>query len=426
MTDWTPDGPGPTPAPATEPKQPPRPSEPPPTPTPQSKPQPPSATTAPAQKDTKSKGNGAIIGLSIVIVLLIIGGLAFFFLAGPNNGSIGGTIRPANAQVFIGDDPIEVSTNGRFMIEDLEPGQYTLTFRAEGHQDESETVTVEAGASFPVAMVLSPAEETTPPPTKTGLAVMVQPEGASIFIDNQKRTEVTPAPFISLPPGQHDVRIEKENYLALSDQVTIAEGAMSTLSKQLQPEFITVNLKLAPEKARCTLHQEGQDDERVSDSFKVMPHRDPNLECDARGYEPKSTEIELPSDGTLVASLDVSLQEDSSGGRNTPPQKVRTPRSKTTSSGGGRESTSTKVKTQPTPPPQPPPSGNGYLSVNTRPWTKVYVDGRFIRNTPLMRHEVPAGSHRLTLINEDFNIRETVPVRVKSGENTQVVRNLVQ
>ena len=71
-------------------------------------------------------------------------------------------------------------------------------------------------------------------------------------------------------------------------------------------------------------------------------------------------------------------------------------------------------------------SGPAYISVNTRPWTKVYVDGRFVRNTPLMRHQVTPGTHRLTLINEDFNIRQTVSVRVKAGETKQIVRNLVR
>ncbi len=74
--------------------------------------------------------------------------------------------------------------------------------------------------------------------------------------------------------------------------------------------------------------------------------------------------------------------------------------------------------------PTPSKTGRGYLSVNTRPWTKVYVDGRFIMNTPLMRYELPAGPHRLTLINEDRNIRETVDVRIEAGQDSRVIRDL--
>ncbi len=84
------------------------------------------------------------------------------------------------------------------------------------------------------------------------------------------------------------------------------------------------------------------------------------------------------------------------------------------STGSGSSATTTTKSTGQT----------GFLSVNTRPWTKVYVDGRFIMNTPLMRYRLSAGAHRLTLINEDLNIRETLSVQIKAGENKQIVRNL--
>ncbi len=376
-------------------------------------------TAAPAKKEEK-KGSGAIIGLSIVIILLLAAGITYFVMTGSRPGNIGGTIRPAMAQVIFGDRQVDVSPDGRFTISDVEPGTHTLRFVADGHEATEETVIVEAGSSVPIAVVLNPAVVTPPPtPTKTGIAVMVEPAGSLIFVNNQKRAEVTPAPFIELSPGQYSIRVEKQPYLTLNDTVTVGQGAVASISKRLAPEYVTINLNLRPEKARCNLTQDGQAAQAVKGSFKVMPHRNPQMECKANGFEPHVAPIKLGADGALIASLDVSLVAKSGGtksGNRPPSDKVRPPRGLRNPPGGG------------TKPPTPPPSktGPGYLSVNTRPWTKVYVDGRFIRNTPLMRHELPAGRHRLTLINEDFNIRETVNVRIKSGQNSPVIRNLVR
>lgn len=408
------DGPRTGPPPIGQPSTAPASFEPPPRPISEPRPHPPSSAKPP--KDTK-RGGGSIVAVAILIVLLVAGGIGYLVWSAMRPGRIDGTVRPSTAQVLLGDQQIEVAHNGRFTIEDLAPGRYTVTIMADGHYQQSETIDIEAGSAIPLPVVLEPSTSTTePPPTKTGVAVRVRPEGASIFINNEKRAEVTPAELIELPPGQYNVRVEKEQYLPLNDQVTVNMGVVAAITQQLQPEYVTVNLALSPEKARCTLEQEGQTKEAVKGSFKVMPHRNPTLECEARGFESYNEKISLPEDGTLVAAVSVNLTEKTSkiGPRPPGPGPQKPPRP-------GPQ----KPPRPPTPPTLPPTKGTGYLSVNTRPWTKVYVDGRFIRNTPLMRHELPSGPHRLTLINEDFNIRETVSVRIKAGANSQIVRNLV-
>ena len=52
---------------------------------------------------------------------------------------------------------------------------------------------------------------------------------------------------------------------------------------------------------------------------------------------------------------------------------------------------------------------HGLLSVNSEPWSIVYVDGARVRNTPLVRHSLVAGTHRVRLYN---------PVRKLSAERT--------
>jgi serine/threonine protein kinase len=375
-------------------------------------------------------GSKAIVVVVLLLGVLLAAGLSYLaWLSNHRPGTISGTVRPPGAQVLLGDEAVEVDEEGRFTIAGLSPSSYLLHFRAEGHRDETVTVTVEAGGAAPVAVVLT-AQDRPPADTNTGLAVRVQPAGAAIFVDDERLAETTPAEHIALPPGTYAVRVEKEGYLSLTDRVTVSQGYVVTISRHLQPETVQVNLHLSPSEARCRLFQEGQEPEGVGRQFKVMPHRSPTLECTAEGYREHRSALRIPDDGSVEAAVYVSLEADAEAApaptkirANLQPRPAPTPRQRT--AGNPKRGTKTTPNDRP-PRPTPQKRGPGFLSVNTRPWTKVYVDGRFVRNTPLLRHQLPSGPHRLTLINEEFEIHENMPFRIQPGENTQIVRNLVR
>ena len=75
------------------------------------------------------------------------------------------------------------------------------------------------------------------------------------------------------------------------------------------------------------------------------------------------------------------------------------------------------------PAPRATKKGSGVLRVNARPWAKVFVDGRFVGNTPQMRIPVSAGSHVVRLTNPEFGLSKTIRVQVEPGETvTKVVQ----
>jgi serine/threonine-protein kinase len=62
------------------------------------------------------------------------------------------------------------------------------------------------------------------------------------------------------------------------------------------------------------------------------------------------------------------------------------------------------------------------LTVITQPWTMVYVNGRRVKQTPLLNHELPAGRYQLTLLNQDVGIRHTEMVIIQAGRTTMIRR----
>lgn len=72
--------------------------------------------------------------------------------------------------------------------------------------------------------------------------------------------------------------------------------------------------------------------------------------------------------------------------------------------------------------PRPPPSTRtvqtGTLSLDTDPWTKVFLGRRSLGETPLVEQVVPAGTLRLRLVNEAERIDTLVDLKVSAGQLT--------
>ena len=68
---------------------------------------------------------------------------------------------------------------------------------------------------------------------------------------------------------------------------------------------------------------------------------------------------------------------------------------------------------------------DGYLRLGSKPWTKVSIDGRDTgQTTPIGKLPLSAGTHKVTLINPQFQIRETFTVEIHAGETETVIKDL--
>jgi eukaryotic-like serine/threonine-protein kinase len=65
-----------------------------------------------------------------------------------------------------------------------------------------------------------------------------------------------------------------------------------------------------------------------------------------------------------------------------------------------------------------PKRASGRLTLDTTPWTHVYLRGRKLGDTPLIDQALPAGRHQLKLVNESKNISTVVEVEIRAGQST--------
>ncbi len=64
----------------------------------------------------------------------------------------------------------------------------------------------------------------------------------------------------------------------------------------------------------------------------------------------------------------------------------------------------------------------GQLTLDTQPYTEVFLNGKRLGDTPLVNHPLPAGIHVLQLVNEDKKIRRSIEVEIAAGKT--VVKKL--
>ena len=69
-----------------------------------------------------------------------------------------------------------------------------------------------------------------------------------------------------------------------------------------------------------------------------------------------------------------------------------------------------------------PAKGPGTVNVNVRGgWATVFIDGKEIDSTPLVKHALSAGPHTVRVVNPGTGLDESKSVTVVPGELTMVV-----
>jgi len=76
------------------------------------------------------------------------------------------------------------------------------------------------------------------------------------------------------------------------------------------------------------------------------------------------------------------------------------------------------LSVMPDPPPEPEvvdENAPGYLTLNTKPWAKVSIDGKPFGSTPLFKMKLAPGRHEVRLVNEESGVNVKRSIEIEAG-----------
>jgi serine/threonine protein kinase len=386
-------------------------------------------------------------GMAVVGLVLLAGLVMLYFR---RSGSIQFVTEPADAMVLFNRQPLP-ATSSPFLIEDVEPSQrHLLTVSKPGFRTYETYVSVQPGEPLILPKIdLQPESQAsaTSSPGVAGVSVRSEPAGARIFVDGVERPERTPATLTAIAPGAHTLRLDHgASFEPWETQIQVSPDRMLDLpSVRLAPRGNAVRFDSNPPGANVVLVR-GSERRSIGQTPLTYTFEGGGawvVEVSKEGYQPYVQPLNVdpasPSPGlvaNLVASSAPSTQEPriaTGSARSARSTRARPSRGRDSDEGSSLLSQTTDDAADTTVVSSSagggalaPSGGFGTLRINTQPWSQVFVDGRLIGNTPQMAISLPAGTHKVTLINGEYNIRKTLVVTIVNGRTETKIINLLQ
>lgn len=270
------------------------------------------------------------------------------------------------------------------VVTGLAPGEHHVALKQPDKPAIQRRVALEIG--MPVII--------SEPPVADGMVLDVRdPVGARVVIDGRPWPSVVPTVVTGLAAGEREVRLELPGRPAVVKRVTMTAETPVLLQVQAPGAWPTLVLKSKPAGAKVTVggRAMGKTPTRL---MTLEPELEHEIILDKRGYAPASLRLILrPGE---VREENVAL-ETSSGAKAMQPTVVV----KTVYQEGVAKA-------------------DGFLTLKTKPWVKVSVDGKPFGSTPLYKVELPPGPHTLHLVNEELRIDVKRNIVIHSGKPTKV------
>jgi serine/threonine protein kinase len=266
----------------------------------------------------------------------------------------------------------------------LKPGGHSVRIEHSGHAPWSESLNIAAGET----LIRNIRMESSAPKTG-GFTLVSDPVGAAASLDGASLGQVTPMRVQSVVAGPHTLELRLGNRM-WRQQINVEPGKLLEVKATLPPE---------EHKAATAPATETPPDKAASPPVATAPDKTPPP-------SPPPPATNPPADTKAKPVAEAPRPEPK---RPTPPRpkapKLALPKA-----------------------PVPVATGNfGYLRVNSKPWTKIIVDGVDTGlNTPQTSYRLTPGTHKLTLFNPQFNIKETFTITLNAGETQTVIKDFLK
>jgi len=228
------------------------------------------------------------------------------------------------------------------------------------------------------------------PKAGEGFFEFEEPVGGSVYLNGKlwKQKIPTVIKTVDMKVGENSFVYEVDDEKFKPQKVTVAPP--------------TLNVKTTPE--GCGLIIDGAPIGTAPRTLDTLPPGKHTVVASKQGYTSVTKEVELKPE--LSFTLDLKLDKR---------KFVPRPRPGTPSTPGG----STK----------PPPAVKkvveyGFVTVNTKPWAKIFIDGQPFGSTPIFKKKLKAGKHRVRLVNESMGIDVKKTLVVKGNKTVKRIWKL--
>ncbi len=297
--------------------------------------------------------------------------------------------------------------------------------------------------------VTNPVKTPAPADPNTGFDLYVTPPGLITWkLDGESRQDRLPSRIRSIPAGTHTIQIEPPaGFLSQSQQVTIELGKAPKVEIVLEPiKGITGLFDSTPPGAMVSLIVDGKREVLGPSPQKAPldPRHSYQVLFEKQGYVSVNRPIVFT--GIQEETVSVPLEKTGAVATTEPPKVPDKPDNKLPPVVSPPIKPPIEKPPVVTPPVKPPvekppvekppvviekppvvvekPKGTGTLTLGSKPPCEIYVDGAPTGlHTPQPKMSLPAGKHRITLINNEFGINERFVVDIKPDAVEKVIKD---
>ena len=159
-------------------------------------------------------------------------------MAQPTTGSLRITTSPSYASVYMDGVYYGTSSPGTGVyIGSASAGTHTISATLSGYQTATSSVTVTAGKTTSISLVLQSGTSPTPTPSPSGsgsLQVSSSPAGAVVYL-NDVNKGITPTTLPNVGAGTYAIILKLTGYQDWNSQVSVAGGQTAQVSAVLNP-----------------------------------------------------------------------------------------------------------------------------------------------------------------------------------------------
>jgi eukaryotic-like serine/threonine-protein kinase len=297
--------------------------------------------------------------------------------------------RPADASVVVDGQALSGQTSP-FTVQGLAVDvEHTIDVRREGFEPQTRSVRLTGSDTQTL-----PEFELKPVRVLTGFALDSTPVGASVLVDNQKLPQLTPVRLTELQPGPHAVRVELSGYQPWETQIEAVTGQVLELPLAQLVVDPKAHRKLSwSERREARLEAERAAVEQSAGAEPAEGSAEPTSKPARKTWSRSRSERasrHAEKDGAPLAD-ELSASDDPAD-----PESLGAVEPAATS--GGAE--------------------QGALSINSRPWSQVTIDGKLVGNTPQIGVQLSAGRHKVKLVNPELDMTRGFSVDIEAGKTT--------